>query len=690
MTERLRNLRTYIFDKRHHQFRKSSADCGVLNLSERFQKNGCDDLERAVLRFKLLLEKETPVILPGEKLVFTRTIRDIPSIFTRVEWEDMKRVHYIHEKGTVSNICPNYEEILQIGLEEKKAEVLRGVVESSVAQDQVRFLTSVVQSIEAVQEFIERYARLADQMEKTETARILRSVKTNGAQTFHEALQLLRILHYMLWVSGNYHNTFGRFDQYMFPFFRNDVLSGILTKEEAFELLTEFFLSCNKDSDLYPGIQQGDNGQSLVLGGRDLSGNDQFNELSEMCLNASFDLNLIDPKINIRVHQNTPVKIYEKGSELTKKGLGFPQYSNDDVVIPGLLRLGYKEEDACNYAVAACWEFIIPGKGMDIPNIDALSLSECVLKCIPNLELSNDYPRFYETVEKEIAKTADEICKRHRQLYLEPSPFLSLLMDGTIENARDISKGGVYNNFGIHGTGIATAADSLAALKYVYFEQKEISYSDLSAALANDFKGFESLQEKLRHEVPKMGQDEDAVDLIAVDLLNSFNKALNDKKNERGGIYRAGTGTALYYINHSSNLGATPDGRSSGEVIPANYSPCLFMKQKGPVSVIRSFTKPNLQLTINGGPLTFEFDETIFHNSESISKLATLVRYYIQCGGHQIQLNAINRDQLLEARQYPDRHRNLIVRVWGWSGYFVELDEVYQNHIIARYEYGLS
>ncbi|MGQ8338626.1 pyruvate formate lyase family protein [Sunxiuqinia sp. A32] len=690
MNTRIKELRDYIFNNKHHQYRRSLEELDLNGVNKLFSEKGLSDVERSQQCLAMLLEKEVPVILKGERIVATRTISDVPPIYTEEEWRGITEKHFIHERGTVSNICPNYEDTIKSGFAKRKDEIQERLKDSSLLEGEKTFLDTVYKSIESVQKFIDVYADHAASLGEEETSEVLRNIKDKGASSFREALQLMRILHFTLWESGNYHNTFGRFDQYMYPYFKNDIATGKLTEDEAFDLLEEFFLSCNKDSDLYPGIQQGDNGQSMVLGGVNAAGEDQFNELSEMCLKASYELNLIDPKINIRVNSNTPLEIFEKGSELTKIGLGFPQYSNDDIVIPGLVRKGYSHEDACDYAVAACWEFIIPKLGMDIPNIDALSLAECVLNSVPRLDLCNTYEEFYGIVEGEIQNKIDAMCEKHKNIYIEPSPFLSLLMSDTIKNAKDISQGAKYNNYGIHGTGIATAADSMAALKKYYFESRELGYEELMEALKNDYKGYEEIQKKLRLEAPKMGQDEDYVDSISGDLLNSFDKALENKKNERDGIYRAGTGTALFYINHSTGLTATPDGRAAGEVIPANYSPSLFMKQKGPVSVIKSFTKPDLKNTINGGPLTLEFDESVFNNQESVSKLAMLVHFYIIRGGHQIQLNTINREKLIDAKIHPELYRNLIVRVWGWSGYFVELDEVYQDHVIARYEYSLA
>ena len=186
--------------------------------------------------------------------------------------------------------------------------------------------------------------------------------------------------------------------------------------------------------------------------------------------------------------------------------------------------------------------------------------------------------------------------------------------------------------------------------------------------------------------MPKMGDDENSVDDLAVWLLDTFADALQGRRNERGGIFRAGTGSAMYYIWHSKDMPATPDGRHAGEGIACNYSPSLFARCPGPVSIIKSFSKPHLSRAINGGPLTLELHDTLFRTAESTQKVAMLVKSFMDMGGHQLQLNAVNRDTLLDAQKHPENYRNLIVRVWGWSGYFVELDKEYQDHIIQRME----
>ena len=686
MSECIQRLLQFVLNKRHHQFRQNVE----LNLTSEFTALNLSDIERVTVRLERVLAAERAVILPGERIVGLRTIRKIPEIFTADEWAKIKQKHYIHELGRVCNINSDYETTIQLGLEARKQEaqeVLKSCREQG-DREGCEFLSSVIRVIDAIEAWVDNYAREAERQGLTSIVTMLHQVPRYGARSFHEALQFFRILNFALWCSGNYHNTIGRLDQYMYPYFKNDMETGRLDEAGAFELLEEFFISFNKDSDLYPGMQQGDNGQSLVLGGVDSDGKPVYNLLSEMCLKASLELKLIDPKVNLRVNRNTPLSVYLLGTQLTKQGLGFPQYCNDDVVIPGLQEKGYDLIDARNYVVAACWEFIIPKFGMDIPNIGALSFAKVVDRCLRrDLAATNDFSEFMAAIRKEIGSQVEEIISGFKNLYMEPAPLQSILMADCLKRARDISKGAKYNNFGIHGTGISTAVDSLAAIRKYVFDQKTVAPQQLIAAVEADFKGYEQLQSELRYNQSKMGDDDDEVDAIGCALLEMFADSLKDKINERGGVYRPGTGSAMYYIWHIQEIGASPDGRNKGEPLAANFSPGLNSRVKGPVSVIKSFTKPDLKRVINGGPLTLELHDTVFRNEDGIRKVALLVRAFMEMGGHQLQLNAVNRETLLDAQRRPELYRNLIVRVWGWSGYFVELDREYQEHIIKRLEF---
>ena len=660
----MQELRDMIANREHHVYRKTHKE--IENIAQQFCCMGLTPKERMTRRFELLARLEEPVLLPGEKICFMRTVKQIPDCFTPEEWAQLRQEHYIHELGYMSNLSPDYSRVIATGLD---------ALRESADEYGKRI-------IDAILDLTERYRQAALSAGKTELAEVLARVPRYGASSFYEALQSFRILHFSLWLEGNYHNTVGRFDLYMYPYLKADMEKGLYTRQSALELVEDFFISFNKDSDLYVGVQQGDNGQSLVLGGMDSQGNEVFNLLSELCLEASRNLLMIDPKINVRVGKNTPMRVYELGTELTRAGVGFPQYSNDDVVIPGLIKLGYALEDARNYAMAACWEFIIPGCGGDVANIGALSFPKVVDTCMrQHLAVCENFEKFMECVEAEIRRSWQEICDGIRDLWFVPSPFMHLMMDGGIYD------GGKYNNFGIHGTGIATAADALTAIRKYVFEEKKYSPQMLLEAVDTDFVCHPKLLPVLRYETPKMGMNHPVPDKIACDLLQIFADALKGKRNCRGGGYRAGTGSAMYYLWHSAELGASADGRRKGEPLGANFSPSLFAPVGGPLSVIRSFSKPDLTETINGGPLTMEFSDSVFRDSSGIQKVATLVKAFMDMGGHQLQLNAVNTQRLKAAQADPAAYRQLVVRIWGWSAHFVELDKEYQDHVLRRQQY---
>ena len=655
-----------IVARKHHAYRQEYPE--INNISEEYSRLGLSPKERMTRRFELLMSLETPVLLPGERICFLRTVQNMPECFTPEEWDQIKEKHFIHERGYLSNLSPNYERVIASGL-------------LALREDADEYGKRMIDAIFAL---TDRYLALAREKGKTEIANALSNIPRYGARNFFESLQFFRILHFSLWLEGNYHVTVGRFDQYMYPYLKKDLDAGVYTEESALELLEDFFISFNKDSDLYIGVQQGDNGQSMVLGGIDKHGQDGFNLLSQMCLKASGDLMLIDPKINLRVNKNTPIEVFEQGSNLTRAGLGFPQYSNDDVVIDGLIRLGYAPEDARNYVIAACWEFIIPNNGADIANIGALSFPKVVDECLhEDLGRCATFEAFMAAVRQRVFSACDEICGRIQDVWFVPSPLMNMMMDG------GIYEGGKYNNFGLHGTGIATAVDSLAAIEKYVYEDRSVSPEALIHAVDTDYADDPNLLALLRNRAPKLGNNEEITNTLLKQLLNIFADALEGRVNCRGGIFRAGTGTAMFYLWHANEIGASPDGRRKGEPFGANFSPGLFSKIKGPFSVIKSFSGPDLGRVINGGPLTLEFASSMFRSQEDVKKIAALVKLYMDMGGHQLQLNAVNSDKMKDAQLHPEKYRQLVVRIWGWSAYFVELDKGFQDHVMQRQQYEL-
>ena len=325
MTERIKRLLERTFAKEQEQFRR---DVDWSSLLARFAEEQVGDEARARIGLEEMLKAETPQFMEGETISFMRTVRQIPELHTSGEMDARWAAGVAFgEKGVVFNLSADFASTIRDGLDVRIAEMEERLAVCRAENDGkgVDFLENAILSAKAVLDLSERYRLAAEQKGLHRIAETLAQVPRLGARTFHEALQSLRILHYALWCEGEYHCGLGRIDQYLHAYYEADIKAGRLSEETALEELEEFFIACNRDSDLYIGVQQGDNGQSVMLGGVTRDGADAFNALSRLCLKACGELKLVDPKINLRVSSSTPKEIFEAGTELTAKGLGFPQ-----------------------------------------------------------------------------------------------------------------------------------------------------------------------------------------------------------------------------------------------------------------------------------------------------------------------------------------------------------------------------
>ena len=696
MNERIELLKQHVRDGDHHVFRKNQP----IDLLTECEAEGLSWPQRAARLTRRQCEAETPVILPGERIAFTRTLpAGIPPIYTPADWQRLTAGRTLHELGPISNICVDWGYVLAQGLSGRRQAAVKARETYRDDPAALEFLDGALETIDAVLALAQRYAAAARQQNRPDLAEMLEHVPANPPRTFHEALQALRLTQAVVWLSGHYHVGLGRFDQYMGPYLQADLAAGRLDTDTAEELLAEFFISLNKDSDLYPGVQQGDNGQTITLGGVDREGRPADNELTRMVLRVSRDLAMIDPKVNLRISAQTDLDLLRLAAELTRKGLGFPQYSNDDVVIPGLTAHGYALEDARDYAVAACWEFLIPGRGLDVVNIGAVSFPAAADDAIRGgLVGGENMAGIFQRVEDHIRRQVANLAGDYERLLVSPAPYYSVLMNGCLERGQDLSQGAQYNNFGIHGAGSANAADALAAVQQFVFVDKTLKTDELLAALDANYDGYEALRVRLAEQGPKTGNDDDRAD----DFLRRLFDALADAceqygRTSGGGILRPGTGSAMYYIwlatGHAGMrepvVEATAEGRREGEPFSANLAPAQGVRTRGPLSLLQTYAKLDYRRICNGGPITLELSDNVFRNDEGLAKVALLVRTFAQLGCQQLQLNSLNLDTLLDARAHPELHKNLIVRVWGWSGYFCELSPEYQEHIINRTKYAL-
>ncbi len=633
---------------------------------------------QAVTRaLQTILSLETPVLFPGEKFHFTRTLAG-----NAIPPPDAGR--------RVENITPDWDILLRDGVG-KRMEVIRGKLEKDdLSAESREFLLAAHEMLSEVCRFACKYADAAVTAGMPEAAELLRKIPLLPPENLHEALQSVYFIFSILHLTGCTLLGFGRMDQYLYPFYRQDIDSGNLTRQGAAELLEEFFIMLNRENDLYGMLQRGDDGESLMLGGCKSDGSDAVNDLTLLLLEVSETVAMINPKINLRVNSATPDEILQAGLRLAKRGLGFPQYCNDEVVIPALVEFGYPLEAARDYTVAACWEFVVRD-GRDIPNCASVNLALAANNAvIAGLKENLPFDRILENVKNEIRK---QVPRPYPVLL--PNPLFSAFSGNCLECGRDIhAGGGSHYHYGIHGCASSTAADLLAAVKKLVFNEKVIAPETLLAALENNYAGYENIRELLKN-APKTGNDDPLSNEMLSFVFNAFADVLAEVPTDgRGGRIRPGTGAAQNYVmmtrypDHPYYLRATADGRKEGEYFSSSLSPAPGVRARGILSIFRTYGKLPYKKLCNGGPITLELAPSYFRNPEALTKGVQLIRAFVLAGCQQLQMNILDREKLIDAQKHPERYRDLVVRVWGWSGYFVELDKAFQDQIIGREAYG--
>lgn len=636
--------------------------------------------------YRRILELEEPVVFPGERIIFTRTLgrKTVEkNIFPRRFLDRRPR------KNGIENLTPGWARLLGEGLLGRRAAACESLKRHAGDEEAEDYLAATIEMIDSVADFVRRYAEAACTPEQRA---LLEHVPLHPARTFHEALQSLRFVSSIIRLFMVAHVGFGRFDQYMLPFYRADIASGRLTRESAADLLAEFFCSLNRDGDLYLGQQTGDNGQSMMLGGCDRKGKSAVNELTLLVLEVSESVNMIDPKINLRVDSSTPEEILLAAARLTRRGLGFPQYCNDEVVIPALVRFGYPLELARDYTVAACWEFVLDD-GRDTPNYLTMNLPRAADEAIrEGLRAGDDFEGILRRVPETMRRQQTAMNDRLRApIEMLPELMISALAPHAVERGRDLNRGGgSHYHYGCHGAGSSSAADALAAVKYLVFEKKTVSRERLLAGLESNFENDPELVRLLKDVPHKAGSGDPEADALMVMLFDTMADLLGELSDPwTGGRIRPGTGSAQNYVTLTQErfpnaLGATADGRRKGDYISSSLSPAPGVRSKGILSVLTSYGKLPYDRLCNGGPITMELAPCYFENDDALRKAVRITRDFVRAGCQQLQINLLDPDLLRDAQRHPENHRDLIVRVWGWSGYFVELSKEYQDQIIGR------
>ena len=602
-------------------------------------------------------------------------------------------------------------------------------VKNGYTDDNKAFLEAVVICCDASTKFIKRFARLAQEKSSTERdkdraleleciSEICNWIATNKPRNFREALQLVWFNQVIGTISHGLGGilAIGRPDQYLYPYYKADIEADRITNEEVLELLEELLIKLSYNLLMIPtygkatASELGADNAAITVGGVDRNGNDAVNELSYLFMDAVEDIKSMTNSFSIRIAPDkNPRRWVERAIEVYSKTSG-PAIFNDDVIIPALQKTGVSLEDARDYAIIGCVEPAPQGNTFSCTSGNDISLVGLLEMVLTNGMIRNmgkaygvktgDPKKFksYEDVWNaylaQMRHMIDHIAKCVNikdMLYAEyyPNPFISMTLDGCIENALDMTQGGAKYNFSsITGRGLATAANSLCALKKLVFEDKEITMKEYIKILNSHYKKKEAFQLKLKNRLPKFGNDDDYVDSIARDIVHEFCDEVIRKPCIRApGMFRPGFFSYGLYIVDGFFLGATPDGRNAGEPVSNSLSPSNNTERNGPTGVFKSITKIDHTKISNGLALNMRLLPALISTPRARSKFADLLLTYLKLGGQQVQFNVVDQKDLIDAQLHPENYRDLIVRVSGYNAYFIDLGKPVQDDIIDRYQF---
>lgn len=634
-----------------------------------------------------------------------------------------------HAQG---HILPDVEEWLRQGPAglKLKAQESREKLERAgrLAGPQSDFFDAVEISLEAASDLMRRYADLAFDLAKTEPgaermqeleqiSETCRSLSSCPPRDFREALQSVAFLFVLLQIESNASSfSPGRFDQYMLPYLRRDLQDGTLTPAEAQERLEclwckfdEMVLLRSAESARYfAGFPIGFN---LIVGGQLASGEDATNELSFMCLQAQADVRMPQPNFSVRLHKHTPEDFLAAVGRVISLGTGMPQLFNDEVIISAYENRGVTHADAMDYAVVGCVELSLPGKALgwsDAALFNLVRVLELTLYGgvepetgkqigLPtgSLEKLPTFEEFEAAYSEQLrhfislmVKGVNAVDSLHSQVC--QTPFLSSVVEDCLERGKDVTSGGAHYNFsGPQGVQVANMADSLAALKWMVYDRQELGASDLMAALKRNFTGDEVLRQSLLNRAPKYGNDDDYVDLLGSKWARFYCEEVARYSTPRGGTFHPGFYTVSAHVPLGHNVGATADGRLAyTPLADGGLSPVAGRDLKGPTAVLRSVSKIDQKLASNGSLLNLKFLPSFFQQERALDWFSAFLRGLVDLNICHAQFNVVSADTLRQAQQHPEEFRSLVVRVAGYSAYFVELDKEVQDEIIRRTEHG--
>lgn len=641
-----------------------------------------------------------------------------------------------------AHLAVNYEHILKDGLKgyEKRVKECKASLDLTDPDsiDKYCFYNAVLIVLDAVRTFVNRYSVLAKKLaekelnqerklELLEMSRICAKVPYEPAETFQEAVQSVWFIQLILQIESNGHSlSYGRFDQYMYPYYDRDIKNGNITETEALELLTCLWiktLTINKVRSQAHTLSSAGSPmyQNVTIAGQTIDKKDAVNDLSFLVLKSVAQTRLTQPNLTVRYHKNINKQFFDECVEVMRLGFGMPALNNDEIIIPSFMDWGVKEEDAYNYSAIGCVETAVPGKwgyrctGMSYINFPRMLL--CTMNngvdLTSNKRFTKGYGYFtemesYEELLKAWDKTVREITRY--SVIVEnvidkaserdvPDVLCSALTDDCIARGKTIKEGGAVYDF-ISGlqVGIANMADCLAAIKKLVYEEKKITRQELWDAILDDFSSPKNkkIQEMLIREAPKYGNDDDYVDQLIVEAYDSYIDEIKKYPNTRynrgpiGGIRYAGTSSISANVGQGMSTMATPDGRNAFEPLAEGCSPAHNSDKNGPTAVFKSVSKLRTNKITGGVLLNQKMTPQMLSTEENRQKLELLIQtFFNRLHGYHVQYNIVSKETLIDAQKHPEKHKDLIVRVAGYSAFFNVLSKKTQDDIIGRTEQSL-
>jgi pyruvate formate-lyase/glycerol dehydratase family glycyl radical enzyme len=579
---------------------------------------------------------------------------------------------------------------------------------------------------DALIRFAERHAEMArnladrekDPGRKRELERISEvcsRVPAHAPADFWEALQYYWFVHLGVTTELNTWDAFcpGHLDRHLLPFYRRGIAGGTLTAKSAEELLQCLWIKFNNQpAPPKVGVTAAESGTytdfvQINLGGVNGDGSDAVNEVTGLLLDVIQEMRLLQPGSSIQVSTRNPDRFVKRAAEIIRTGFGQPSVFNADLIVRELTRAGKSVEDARNGGSSGCVEvgafgkeaYILTGY-FNMPKILELTLNNGMdPRTGQNVGLETGDPasfqafeEFFDAYEKQLRHFIEAKIRGNsviERMFAErmPAPFLSLLTDDCVARGMDYHDGGArYNTSYIQGVGLGTVTDAMTAIRYHVFDRKTLTLQSLCAALQDDFGKDERTRQMLLNQTPRYGNDDDYADKLMVQLFEVYFKAVDGRKNTRGGEYHINLLPTTVHVYFGSVTGATPDGRRAGEPLSEGISPVQGADRKGPTAVLKSAAKMDHART-GGTLLNQKFSPDVLRDDEGMDKLVRLIRTYFRLDGHHVQFNVVNAATLRAAQLHPELHRDLIVRVAGYSDYFCDLNPALQNEIIARTEH---